>query len=89
MLPFVLSSLVNAEAVGIVPVKDTKLFEIQPESTTYNGQHFFAWTRTATPNSTGRGWNVIVSLGGPGRQISIKGAYAWPGGFDDLGRLIF
>jgi hypothetical protein len=88
-LTLVLGSFVNARAVSVVPVKNTRLFEVMPESTTYNGQHIFAWTRTATPKSVGHGWNVIVSIGGPGRQVSSKGAYAWPGGFDEMGRLIF
>ena len=32
----------------------------------------------------------MVSVGGgSGRQISRKGSYSWPNGFDDIGRLIF
>ena len=88
-LIFILASVMDAQAVTIVPIKSSKLFEIQPESTTAGGHHLFAWTQTRTPNSRGRGWNVMLSVAGTPRQISRKGSYSWPDGFDDTGRLIF
>jgi hypothetical protein len=89
LLVFALASVAPAHAVTVVPIKTSKWFEIQPEATTHAGNHLFAWTRTHTPNGWGRGWNVMLSVNGVARQISRRGRFSWPNGFDDVGRLIF
>jgi hypothetical protein len=86
-LVFVVASVMDAQATTIIPIKASKAFEIEPES--FGGRHLFAWTQTRTPNSRGRGWNVMLGINGKVRQISRKGSYSWPDGFDDAGRLIF
>ena len=88
-LMFVLASLVQAHAATVLPVKTTRWFELQPEATTHAEHRLFAWTQTRTPNAWGQGWNVMLSVNGVARRISAKGRFAWPNGFDDLGRLIF
>ena len=88
-LAFILFAVADAQAIAVIPVKVSKLYEVQGESTTSNGRHFLAWTQTATPNAWGHGWNVMLSIDGVRHQISRRGSFSFPGGFSDAGTLVF